>query len=95
VTNLRFAWDTHKSQVNQQKHGVTFSEAETVFYDENARLIDDPEHSEDEERFIIMGFSVRLRVLVVCHCYREGDDVIRIISARRATSGETSFYRTG
>lgn len=92
MTTLRFGWDKQKAQANQQKHGVSFEEAKSAFYDEKARLIDDPDHSESEERFILLGFSERLRLLVVCHCYRE-DDVIRIISARKAVRSEITYYQ--
>lgn len=90
--SMTFQWDENKARINLQKHGVSFEEAQTVFYDENALLIDDPDHSEDEERFIILGLSAGARLLVVCHCYRESETVIRIISARRATRKETRFY---
>lgn len=89
---MNFEWDENKARVNFKKHGVSFEEAQTVFYDENALLIDDPDHSEDEERFIILGLSAGTRLLVVCHCYRESETVIRIISARKATRKETQFY---
>jgi len=89
---LTFVWDDRKDRVNQRKHGVSFEEARTVFYDENAREYADPDHSEDEERFILLGISGRLRVLVVCHCYRESESVIRIISARRAQRSEEQTY---
>lgn len=89
---MRFEWDDRKNRANQRKHKISFDEAQSVFYDENARLIADDEHSEDEDRFILLGMSRRLRVLVVCHCFRQ-DEVIRIISARRATSFESSTYR--
>jgi uncharacterized DUF497 family protein len=87
-----FEWDPLKAKENLRKHRVSFDEARTAFYDENARLIDDPEHSDDEERFILMGISDKLRVLVVCHCYRESDAVIRLISARRANVSERAQY---
>jgi len=80
VPELRFVWDPRKSRANRRKHGITFEEAQTVFYDERAREYSDPDHSESEERFILLGMSRRLRVLVVCHCYRESESVIRIIS---------------
>ena len=89
---IRFEWDERKNTVNQKKHGVSFEEARTVFYDENALLIDDPDHSQEEERFIILGMSNRANLLIVCHCYRESEEVIRIISARKATKNETSAY---
>ena len=90
---LRFEWDTRKSKANERKHGVSFAEAETVFSDENAVLIADPDHSEDEDRFVLLGVSAKARTLVVCHCYREDDDVIRLISARRATRTERATYQ--
>ena len=91
--SLEFSWDPQKSKTNKKKHGVSFEEAKTVFYDENARLIDDPDHSDgDESRFILLGWSFKLRVLAVCHCYRSEDSVIRIISARKATASEHEFY---
>jgi uncharacterized DUF497 family protein len=93
MTELRFEWDERKSRSNKKKHGVSFEEARSVFLDENARLIDDPDHSQDEERFILMGVSELLRVVLVCHCYRQDGDVIRIISARRADSEEQSSYQ--
>ena len=91
---MEFEWDKRKATTNQKKHGVSFEEARTVFLDEHALLIDDPDHSETEERFILLGFSSVSRLLVVCHCYRENDDVIRIISARKATRKESKTYRT-
>jgi uncharacterized DUF497 family protein len=92
MAELRFEWDHRKSSLNRHKHGITFHEAETVFLDDNALLIDDPDRSEREERFVILGFSVQLRVLVVCHCYRRGGDVVRNISARRANPAERRLY---
>ncbi len=75
-----------------RKHGISFEEAETVFLDDEAVMIRDEEHSADEERFLILGFSYQLRVLIVCHCYRESNDVIRIISARKANKSERVQY---
>jgi uncharacterized DUF497 family protein len=92
MADVRFEWDPRKSRSNKAKHGVTFEEARSAFLDENARVIPDPVHSQDEERFVLLGMSIRLRVLVVCHCYRESDDVIRIISARRADLAERRHY---
>jgi hypothetical protein len=92
MTELRFEWDPKKDAANQRKHGVGFDEASTVFSDEHALLIDDPDHSDDEERFIILGLSANLRTLVVCHCYREAESIIRLISARKATPKERSQY---
>ena len=88
----RFEWDPRKDRSNQKKHGISFAEAQTVFLDEQALLIDDPEHSEDEARFVLMGLSLSLRILVVCHCYRKGGDVIRLISARKADRSERLVY---
>ena len=92
MNDLRFEWDEKKDHANQRKHKISFDEASTVFFDENARLIPDPDHSAIEDRFIIMGLSNNLRVLVVVHCYREKDEVIRIISARKATRNEQESY---
>ena len=92
MSNLTFVWDKGKSRANIKKHKVSFEEAETVFKDENAIQYFDPDHSEDEERFILLGLSTRLRVLVVCHCFRESELVIRIISARRADKSEGRAY---
>jgi uncharacterized DUF497 family protein len=90
--SMRFAWDDAKAEENQRKHGVSFEEAATVFADENARLKHDPEHSQEDDRFILLGFSAKLRILLVCHAYRENDEVIRIISARKATPNERKQY---
>jgi uncharacterized DUF497 family protein len=92
MSALRFDWDTEKAAVNAEKHGVTFDEARTVFLDERAQLIDDPDHSESEERFVLMGLSSALRMLVVSHCYRSKGHIIRIISARKATARESKSY---
>lgn len=90
---LRFEWDNRKAAANLRKHGVSFEVARSVFFDEQARLIDDPDHSEEEDRFVLLGLSGALRLLLVCHCYRSEGEVIRIISARRATRTEAKFYR--
>ena len=92
MNNLRFEWDENKNRANQRKHKISFDEAKTVFYDENARLIPDPDHSENEERFIIMGMSSNLHMLVVVHCYKENNEVIRIISARKVTRNEQKYH---
>ena len=89
---LRFEWDPRKAASNLRRHGVSFEEARTVFFDENALLVPDREHSEDEDRFLLLGLSGRLRTVVVCHCYREEDEVIRLISARKANSSEREQY---
>lgn len=90
--NIEFAWDRRKARSNLVKHGVSFEEAQSVFLDENARLIDDPDHSEDEDRFLLLGYSFQARCLIVSHCCRESDAVIRLISARRATAQEEEAY---
>lgn len=92
MSALHFEWDDRKAAANLKKHGVSFEEARSVFYDDRAKLIDDPDHSEDEDRFILLGLSATLRVLVVCHCYRTDGGAIRIISARKATARETQSY---
>jgi uncharacterized DUF497 family protein len=89
---MRIIWDEKKNQENIRKHHVSFEEAQTVFYDPNGKLIDDPDHSDEEDRYIILGLSKILHLLVVCHCYRENDETIRIISARKATTTETKYY---
>jgi len=92
MPELRFEWDEAKERENRRKHRVSFDEAESVFGDEWALLIDDPEHSDDESRFILMGISAKLRVLVVVHAYRETAGIIRIISARKADARERERY---
>ncbi|MEO0768588.1 MAG: BrnT family toxin [Cyanobacteria bacterium J06649_4] len=91
--DLVFEWDERKAQKNERKHGISFEEAQTAFEDENARLLYDPEHSQDEDRYILLGMSSILRVLVVCHVYRQNDELIRLISARRATKKEQKQYQ--
>jgi uncharacterized DUF497 family protein len=92
MMNITFEWDASKASLNKKKHGVSFDEAKTVFFDENAKVIHDPEHSDDEERFIMLGLSVNVRMLVVIHCYRKNDRIIRLISARKATQKESMQY---
>lgn len=92
MSRLRFEWDPAKDALNQRKHGVSLDEATTVFSDEAALLIDDPDHSVDEERFILLGLSSHWRVLLVVHCYRADDAVIRLISARKADRQERARY---
>jgi uncharacterized protein len=92
MSELHFVWDARKSQGNLAKHGVSFGEAQTAFQDENAKVYFDPDHSDEEERFILLGLSFQLRVLVVCHCYRESETLVRIISARKADKGEQGNY---
>ena len=93
MSNIRFEWDARKASANKKKHGISFEEARTVFFDENAKLIDDPDHSDDEERFVLLGVSSSLKVMLVCHCYREKGNVVRIISARKASPRESKQYR--
>nr|WP_315103829.1 BrnT family toxin [uncultured Catonella sp.] len=90
-----FDWNENKNQINIKKHGIGFDEASSVFYDENAILFDDPIHSEYEDRFLLLGVSNNANICLVCHCYRESDTVIRIISARRATKKEVDRYARG
>ena len=85
-------WDAKKDRDNQAKHGVPFEEARSAFFDEQARLVHDPDHSENEDRYILLGMSMNWRILVVCHCYRAKDSIIRIISARKATRKEQRVY---
>jgi hypothetical protein len=92
VPDIRFEWDPAKNAENRRKHGVTFEEAQTVFYDDRALLREDPDNSHGEDRFLLLGLSAALRVLVVCHSFRKQDSVIRIISARRATRSERAEY---
>ena len=89
---IKFEWDPRKDQANQKKHGVSFEEAQSVFFDENAVQFYDEDHSGHEHRFILLGLSIRSKILVVCHCERESGDVIRIISARKATKSESKYY---
>ena len=89
---IRFEWNKNKAQLNDKKHGITFEEAQSIFYDEYALEFFDQEHSLKEERFLMLGLSFKLRVLVACHCIREKGNVIRIISARKATKKEAKYY---
>ena len=93
MDKIIFTWDDRKAADNLRKHGVSFEEAATVFMDENARLLRDPDHSGDEDRFILLGLSSVIRLLVVCHAYRSNDQEIRIISSRKANKQETKQYR--
>ena len=92
MNDIRFEWDRKKAALNRRKHGISFEEAQTVFYDENAVEFFDPDHSDQEDRFIMLGLSFKLRVLVVCHCVRKTPSVIRIVSARKATRHEAETY---
>jgi uncharacterized DUF497 family protein len=93
VADLRFDWDERKNASNKKKHGVSFEEAQTVFTDEEALLRPDDEHSEAEDRFVLLGLSLMLQVLILCHCYRQDGDIIRIVSARKANARERAQYR--
>lgn len=93
MKSITFEWDPVKAQSNVKKHGITFEEAKTVFDDDFARLLHDPDHSEEEERFILLGMSYTLKILTVVHCYRDHDGVIRIISARESTKNEARQYK--
>jgi uncharacterized DUF497 family protein len=92
---ILFDWDEAKNRANRKKHGIWFEEAVSVFADSHARLFVDPDHSDDEEREVILGISSAAKLLTVVHCYRENDSVVRIISARRATTRETEYYAEG
>lgn len=92
MSSLQFEWDDRKAAANLKKHGVSFEEARSVFLDDRARLIDDPDHSDDEERFVLLGLSASLRLLLVCHCYRGEGNIIRIVSARKASTRESKAY---
>lgn len=89
---LQFEWDDRKNRINRRKHRISFEEAQTAFFDENAIEFFDPDHSGTEERFLLLGRSFKLRILIICHCYRKAEDVIRIISARKATKKEQLVY---
>ncbi|MCM1540895.1 MAG: BrnT family toxin [Blautia sp.] len=95
MNKLRFIWDDNKNETNKKKHGISFEEARDVFGDENAILFDDPDHSYEEERFLIIGITGTKGICIVSHCYRDGDSTIRIISAREATKKEKEFYQKG
>lgn len=92
MNRLRFEWDKKKERTNIKNHDISFEEARTVFYDEKAIQFYDPDHSEDEDRFLLLGISSKLRILIVCHCFRESETVIRIFSARKADKDEEQEY---
>ena len=92
MQTISFVWDNRKAEENLEKHKVAFQEAQTVFSDPNARMIYDSDHSDEEDRFILLGISAALRLLIVCHCYREDDRVVRVISARKANKNEQKQY---
>jgi len=91
--DMLFDWDVNKSKANERKHGISFLEAMTVFGDTNAVLMDDDKHSDDEDRFILLGMSKETNLLMVCHCYRDEHDAVRLISARKANKYEERVYR--
>jgi uncharacterized DUF497 family protein len=92
MADIKFEWDESKNTSNKRKHGVSFEEASTVFSDDYALLLNDPDHSADKARFILLGLGSSINILIVCHCYRSKDEVIRIISARKANSFERNQY---
>lgn len=92
MSDIKFQWDNRKAEINKKKHNISFEEAATVFNDTDALVIDDPDHSIEEDRFIILGYSTKANLLVVCHCYRDSNNVIRLISARKATANERKQY---
>ncbi len=92
MNQLKFEWNRKKDKTNRNKHGVSFDEAKTVFYDEYALQFPDPDHSEEEERFLLLGLSLKLKTLVVCHCFRKEETTVRIISARKADKDEQLVY---
>ena len=92
VRYIHFVWDDSKNRGNKAKHGISFEEARSAFFDERARVMSDLDHSSSEDRFLLLGTSNRLRLLLVCHCYRENEEQIRIISARKATASEARQY---
>jgi len=95
MSAFQFTWDESKNRINLKKHGIGFDEAQTVFFDDLAIEYYDPDHSDAEDRFILLGMSQSSKILVVCHCYREKDAIIRIISARKATKKERKAYPGG
>jgi len=93
MKDIYFDWSEAKNQANVRKHEVSFEEAKSVFFDESALLLADPDHSEDEDRFVLLGLSAKLRLLLVCHCFEAEDGLIRVISCRKANRKEMSLYR--
>jgi uncharacterized DUF497 family protein len=92
MKTIVFEWDKRKENANIRKHGISFEDARTTFYDDNAIQFYDPDHSTEEDRFILLGVSHKLSALVVCHCFRDEETVVRIISARKANKDESNFY---
>ena len=93
MDEITFDWDAQKAQINERKHGMSFEEAQTAFYDGDARVSYDPDHSQKEDRYILLGMSASLRLLLVCHMYEQNDECIRLISARKATRTEQQQYQ--
>ncbi|NEP13903.1 MAG: BrnT family toxin [Symploca sp. SIO2C1] len=93
MNRLVFEWDNEKNSINQKKHSISFEEAKSVFYDDNAIQFWDEDHSDVEDRFLLLGRSSKMRILLIVHCYREQESVIRIISARKATKNERKYYQ--
>ena len=95
MDTIKFEWDENKNEINKKKHGLSFETAREVFYDDAAILFDDPDHSVNEERFLIIGMIKSSKICIVSHCYRDSDNVIRLISAREATKRERKIYLKG
>lgn len=95
METIKFEWDENKNEKNKKKHGISFETAKEVFYDDNAVLFDDPDHSIGEERFLIIGMTNSSKICIVSHCYRGSDNIIRLISAREATKNEKTIYQKG
>lgn len=95
MENIKFEWDENKNKINQKKHGLSFETAKEVFFDQAAILFDDPDHSDEEERFLIIGMTKASKICIVSHCYRDSDSIIRLISAREATKTEKKIYKKG
>lgn len=95
MDTVKFEWDQNKNEINKKKHGISFETAKEVFFDEFAILFDDPDHSIDEERFLIIGAIKTEQICIVSHCYRDNENRIRIISARQATKSEKQIYFDG
>jgi hypothetical protein len=95
MESIIFEWDENKNEINKKKHGLSFETAKEVFYDDDAILFDDPDHSDGEERFLIIGMTESSKICIVSHCYRDSDNVIRLISAREATKREKQIYHNG
>ena len=93
MKEIQFEWDEAKAEINEKKHQISFMEASSVFYDELAIEFYDDKHSEWEDRFLLLGLSNRLNLLIICHCYRETKNTIRLISARKATKNESKYYK--